>query len=748
MSQRAMLIARLSRLASLGAIGLFVGLGLPASAASANPVVSISSPAPGSTVKGIITISATGTADTGDYPTQITVYDGVNQIGQINCQGQQTCAGTVQWDATGLSGQHELTATVDTNNGLSATSAPVDVTVVSPSPTVAITSPRAGSLVTGTVTVAASGATDPNQSDYPTQIAVNDGTNQIGQINCQGQQTCAGTVQWDTSGLSGRQALSAVIDTNRGLSATSPVDVVTVAVYTKPILTVSRPAIERSGQHVTVSGLVRATARGPGLKGIVVRATYLPSTGGPQIAVTKTSASGTYSVLFRAVANGEVTVATAASGFYRASSARVAVTVDASVACQLSLRHIALDQSDTGVCTARGEPPRARHNSIPPSQGELVQRRQWPVQQCRPVPFRPDRLAVRHLRSPHHCRRQQQVWSVYRRRRIPDRRVVEPNGQQRHHPQLVGSMSWRRWRGHAQRTLASSVFLAVSLLTAICAATVIGQSTTTSVASATGISYQSLGYPWEDATPLVNTPKDFEAGYTTCPNDDQNCFERKYNGYGESDPWGYYLRNCTSYVAWLLSQDGVPTKYFDFASYAKGDAESWLADAQSPQWSALNGATGSTPEDDAVAVSVPDDHVMFVTSTDPANSPPGDITVEEYNQNQGGPNAGEGDIRTDTPADLDITGYIYYGRYIPGPPTNPSPSDGQSPLGRLRVPGLLRAGRRCRLRSLDGPNTQVLQNTQSTAVISVGGHRGGHRGGLRGGEIRVALPIRDTTGLC
>jgi surface antigen len=280
--------------------------------------------------------------------------------------------------------------------------------------------------------------------------------------------------------------------------------------------------------------------------------------------------------------------------------------------------------------------------------------------------------------------------------------------------------------------LASSVFLAVSLLTAICAATVIGQSTTTSVASATGISYQSLGYPWEDATPLVNTPKDFEAGYTTCPNDDQNCFERKYNGYGESDPWGYYLRNCTSYVAWLLSQDGVPTKYFDFASYAKGDAESWLADAQSPQWSALNGATGSTPEDDAVAVSVPDDHVMFVTSTDPANSPPGDITVEEYNQNQGGPNAGEGDIRTDTPADLDITGYIYYGRYIPGPPTNPSPSPAP-PTAKARWAGF-------EFRDSSEPDV--------AAAFSVGGHRGGHRGGLRGGEIRVALPIRDTTGLC
>jgi hypothetical protein len=458
MSQRVMLITRLSKFASLGGISLFVALGLPASAASADPVVSISSPAPGTTVDGTITISATATADSGDYPNQITVYDGVNEINQIGCQGQQTCVGSVQWNATGLSGQHELTATVDTNNGLSATSvpvdvtvvsppptvsitspvtgstidgtvtiavsgatdpsqsdypnqitvydgvneinqigcqgqqtcvgsvqwnatglsgqheltatidtnnglsatsAPVDVTVVSPPPTVAITSPKAGSLVTGTVMVAASGATDPNQSDYPTQITVNDGTNQIGQIGCQDQQTCAGTVQWDTSGLSGRQALSAVIDTNRGLSATSPVDVVTVAVYTKPIVSVSRPSIVRSGQRVTVSGLVRATAHGPGLKGIVVRATYLPSTGGPQIAVTKTSASGTYSVLFRAVANGEVTVATAASGFYRASSARVAVTVDASVACQLSLRHIALDQSDTGVCTARGEPPRA-----------------------------------------------------------------------------------------------------------------------------------------------------------------------------------------------------------------------------------------------------------------------------------------------------------------------------------------------------------------------------------------------------
>ncbi len=455
MSQSAMLIRRLSKLASLSAIGLFVALGLPASTASGDPVVSISSPAPGTTVEGTITISATATADSGDYPTQITVYDGVNEINQIGCQGQQTCAGTVQWNATGLSGQHELTATVDTNNGLratsapvdvtvvsppptvsitspvagstidgtvtiavtgatdpslsdyptqitvydgvneinqigcqgqqtcagtvqwnatglsgqheltatvdtnnglSATSAPVDVTVVSPPPTVAITSPKAGSLVAGTVMVAASGATDPNQSDYPTQITVNDGTNQIGQISCQGQQTCVGTVQWDTSGLSGRQALTAVINTNRGLSATSPVDVVTVAVYTKPIVTVSRPGIVQSGRHLTVSGLVRATAPGPALKGIRVRATYLPSTGGPQTAVTETSASGTYSVQFRAVANGEVTIATGASGFYRASSARVTVTVDASVTCQLPLKHIALDQSDPGVCTARGEP--------------------------------------------------------------------------------------------------------------------------------------------------------------------------------------------------------------------------------------------------------------------------------------------------------------------------------------------------------------------------------------------------------
>jgi len=156
-----------------------------------------------------------------DYPTNITIFDGVNEVGQIQCQGQQTCQGSVTWHATGLSGVHSLKARLSTKTGLRVESTPVNVTVVSPSPTVAITSPSPGARLGGTILVRANGATDPSQADYPTSIVVYDGATQIGEISCQGQQTCGGSVKWDTDGLKGAQTLDAVIHTKTGRSATS-----------------------------------------------------------------------------------------------------------------------------------------------------------------------------------------------------------------------------------------------------------------------------------------------------------------------------------------------------------------------------------------------------------------------------------------------------------------------------------------------------------------------------------------------
>jgi surface antigen len=160
-----------------------------------------------------------------------------------------------------------------------------------------------------------------------------------------------------------------------------------------------------------------------------------------------------------------------------------------------------------------------------------------------------------------------------------------------------------------------------------------------------------LGYPWADA-PAVSLA-DYDWGYRKCPGSDPGCMRivgtRDGVRYGESDPWGYYLRNCTSYVAWQLAQERVPARYFNFASYELGNADQWLADARSPRWSL---PTGSTPKVGAVAVSVTVDHVMFVTGVESS----GKITVQEYNYSS----AGNGDIQTNTPSALGISGYIYY----------------------------------------------------------------------------------------
>jgi hypothetical protein len=190
------------------------------------PAVAITSPAAGSTVEGTVHVEATVTASPGDYPTNVVFYDGVNEIARVDCQMQQSCTASTEWAATGLSGSHSLTAVAETNEGETASSAPAVVTVLSPSPTVAITSPGAGATVQGTLSVLATAYTDPSQEDYPTEIELYDGVNDIGHIDCQGQRTCQGQVSWNATGLTGVHTLTAVVSTNRGLSLTSaPVSV-------------------------------------------------------------------------------------------------------------------------------------------------------------------------------------------------------------------------------------------------------------------------------------------------------------------------------------------------------------------------------------------------------------------------------------------------------------------------------------------------------------------------------------------
>ena len=209
-------------------IATFLSLGALALGASSPPTISITAPTAGSTVKGTVAITATATAASGDTMYSVSFYDGANRIGGANCNNQASCNPTYNWDATGLSGTHTLTAVANANSGGSTTSAPVTVTIVSPPPMVSITSPAAGAKVAGNVTVTASAATDPSQTDYPTQIYFHDGVKSLGSINCQGQTTCQGSVTWAATGLTGSHTLTAAVQTNKGLSETSSPAVVTV----------------------------------------------------------------------------------------------------------------------------------------------------------------------------------------------------------------------------------------------------------------------------------------------------------------------------------------------------------------------------------------------------------------------------------------------------------------------------------------------------------------------------------------
>ena len=224
-------------------------------------------------------------------------------------------------------------------------------------------------------------------------------------------------------------------------------------------------------------------------------------------------------------------------------------------------------------------------------------------------------------------------------------------------------------------TIVAAAFLAAASLFSVIGATAGSASATptlycTIVTPYCTISASTLTYPWS-AAPCADTSykgntsgpcPGYNWGMNPCPANDGYCNStNSLNGYYLYDQWGYGFRNCTSYVAWVLAQDGVPTKDFNFSSIGDGNAYQWLIEAESSQWPQLNALTSNNPnayQDNAVAVTTGNannpGHVMFVVNANPG--PTGYITVDEYNQDT----QGDGDVQTNTPAALGIVGYIYY----------------------------------------------------------------------------------------
>jgi surface antigen len=212
-----------------------------------------------------------------------------------------------------------------------------------------------------------------------------------------------------------------------------------------------------------------------------------------------------------------------------------------------------------------------------------------------------------------------------------------------------------------RRRLRLSVFLGVlAILGASIAASAVPASATTNP------NPQSFSYPWAAANYV---DANYDWGYSTCPSNDTGCMTFSgYNGgvlYGEADPWGYYLRNCTSFVASELTSLGVPAGDVE----GLGNGGSWYSNAPSKHLS-----RGTTPQVGAAVVQEPssshaDGHVAYVTKYSGST-----ITIEEFNYY----GDGTGDTRTGTAAALGFNNeYVYFASLMTSPPGS-SGSSGSS----------------------------------------------------------------------
>lgn len=158
------------------------------------------------------------------------------------------------------------------------------------------------------------------------------------------------------------------------------------------------------------------------------------------------------------------------------------------------------------------------------------------------------------------------------------------------------------------------------------------------------------GYPYSTA------PCEFRlAGGADCanPHDRGDMYDWGYpgaEGFRAGDPWGYEYRNCTSYVAWQLSQSGVkPVLFSDL-----GNATAWIASVAGESGVVVN----RVPSPGAVAVwavAAGVGHVAWVDSVRRADGGTMTVTVSDYNY------AGTGTFATHA-VTVPPSGYIHFPR--------------------------------------------------------------------------------------
>src|SRR5579875_605686 len=172
-------------------------------------------------------------------------------------------------------------------------------------------------------------------------------------------------------------------------------------------------------------------------------------------------------------------------------------------------------------------------------------------------------------------------------------------------------MSRSRWRAH--RGLA---------LLAVLASVVALPSAEAAVVHSTGVTANQTpadtgGYPYWNAVCEWG-----DAGGPHCAKSGDEYDWGYWNGdtFQPYDQWGYEYRNCTSYVAWRLSEAGVSASLFTDL----GNADQWIGAVRGKSGVTVN----STPSAGAVAVwdSPGVGHVAWVDSVSGST-----VTVSDYN---------------------------------------------------------------------------------------------------------------------
>jgi len=217
------------------------------------PTVSLTAPANGATLSGIVTVSATASDNVGVAGVQF-LLDGVNLGAE-----DTTSPYSVSWNtATAAIGTHTLSAVARDAAGNPTTSATITVTVLDTSgPAVSLTAPANGATVTGTVTVSASASDNVGVAGVQFLL---DGVN-LGAEDT----TSPYAVSWNTATATvGTHTLAAVARDAAGNTTTSTTITVTVPDTTAPAVSITAPA-----NGATVTGTVTVSANASDNVGVV-----------------------------------------------------------------------------------------------------------------------------------------------------------------------------------------------------------------------------------------------------------------------------------------------------------------------------------------------------------------------------------------------------------------------------------------------------------------------------------------------